>query len=228
MQQNQPAIPAPATPAPANTIAPQALAVPVSPATAQEMYEAMRTQRRVIEDQLQSQLSDRDEIVGPLRAGAVTGADRDGMEARLRTTDARITELQGQLARAEAQEAAAAGLPGATTDSPQEQRQELYQGAMAVGSMLLFVFAIPMSIAWARRAWRKNAVTIVLPPELTNRLDAIERSVETTAIEVERIGEGQRFVTQLMAARSDAGALPVARAAAREASRDVGGGAASG
>lgn len=224
MQQNQPVIPAPATPAPANTIAPQAPALPASPATAQEMYEAMRTQRRVIEDQLESQLTDRDELVGPLRAGAVTGADRDGLEARLRATDARITDLQAQLARAEAQEAAAAGLPGATTESPREQRQDLYEGAMVVGSMLLFVFAIPMSIAWARRVWRKNAVTIVLPPELTNRLDAIERSVETTAIEVERIGEGQRFVTQLMAKRGDAGALPVAR----KASGDVGGGAASG
>jgi hypothetical protein len=141
----------------------------------------------------------------------VTGADREGLEGRLKTTDARITELQAALARAEAQEAAAAGLPGATSDSPEEQRAELYKGAMVVGSMLLFVFAIPMSIAWARRVWRKHAVTIVLPPELTDRLEAIERSVEATALEVERIGEGQRFVTQLMAKRGEAVPLPANR-----------------
>jgi len=218
MTQDQPAASAsPGSPVPASagatTLVPQA---PVSAATARDMLEAMRAQRRVIEQQLRTQLEDRDGLAESVRSGNVTGADHEGLEARLKSTDARITELQAALARAEGQEAAAAGLPGATSDSPEEQRAELYQGAMVVGSMLLFVFAIPMSIAWARRIWRKNAVTIVLPPELTSRLDAIERSVETTAIEVERIGEGQRFVTQLMAKRSEAAALPLARDSASD------------
>ena len=84
----------------------------------------------------------------------------------------------------------------------------MFEAALAIGAVLMFVFAIPMSIAWARRIWRKNAVTIVLPPELTGRLDAIERGVESTAIEVERIGEGQRFVTQLLAQRGESVSLP--------------------
>lgn len=208
MLQSQPAIPAPASPAPAQSIAPQA---PVSAATAREMYEAMQAQRRVVEDQLRSQENVRDEIAGELRAGNVTGADREGLEGRLKSTDARITELQGQLARAEAQEAAAAGLPGATSESPERAQKQFEEAAWVVGTIMLFVFAVPMSIAWARRVWRKNAVTIVLPPELTQRLDAIERSVESTAIEVERVGEGQRFVTQLMAKRGETAALPLER-----------------
>jgi len=217
MPQDQPAAPAPpGMPVSLTTVTPQA---PVSAATAREMYQAIRAQRVILENQLNSQLSDRRSIAERLRAGNATGADAEGLVARLKVVDARILELQAQVARAETQEAAAAGLPGATVQSPTEKEAQREQkeaqrmeGAIVVGTILLFIFAIPMSIAWARRLWRKNAVTIVLPAELTERLDGIERGVEATAIEVERIGEGQRFVTQLMAQRSDAAALPAAEA----------------
>lgn len=206
MTQDQPAAPAsPGTPAPATTLAPPA---PVGAATAREMYEAMQAQRRVVENQLNNTLSDRRSIAERLRAGNASGADAAGLEARLKVLDTRILELQAQLARAETQEAAAAGLPGATAESPEQFEEDLLEGALVVGTILTFIFAIPLSIAWARRIWRKHAVTIVLPPELTDRLNSIERGIEATAIEVERIGEGQRFVTQLLAKRADALALP--------------------
>lgn len=205
MRQDQPAMPALPSPATATTTVP---AVPVPPATAREMYEAMRAQRQVLDNQLSGVKSDRRSIAEALRNGNVMGADREGLEARLKAADARILDLEGQVARAEAQEAAAAGLPGATTESPEKREQEMVEAALAIGAVLLFVFAIPMSIAWARRIWRKNAVTIVLPPELTGRLEAIERGIDSTAIEVERIGEGQRFVTQLLAQRPEGASLP--------------------
>ena len=44
-----------------------------------------------------------------------------------------------------------------------------------------------------------------LPAELAERLERIERAVETTAIEVERIGEGQRFLTRALGEGSVAG-----------------------
>ena len=57
-------------------------------------------------------------------------------------------------------------------------------------------------IAFSRRLWKKTAVTVSLTPDLDRRLDAIDRTLESTALEVERIGEGQRFVTQLLANRA--------------------------
>ena len=39
-------------------------------------------------------------------------------------------------------------------------------------------------------------------PSIMERLDRIEQSVEAIAVEVERIGEGQRFLTGLAAERS--------------------------
>ena len=50
----------------------------------------------------------------------------------------------------------------------------------------------------ARRLWpwRQSAIAST-SPELTNRLTNLEASVDAVAIEVERIGEGQRFMTQI-------------------------------
>jgi len=48
-----------------------------------------------------------------------------------------------------------------------------------------------------RRLWRRRgAAPPALPPELTDRLTYLEQSVDAVAIEVERIGEGQRFITR--------------------------------
>src|SRR6266516_955159 len=41
-------------------------------------------------------------------------------------------------------------------------------------------------------------------PELQDRLARVERIVEATAIEVERISEGQRFTTKLLSERKSA------------------------
>ncbi len=50
----------------------------------------------------------------------------------------------------------------------------------------------------ARRLWRRRGAAIPAPPpEITDRLTDLEQSVNAVAIEVERIGEGQRFVTRL-------------------------------
>jgi hypothetical protein len=43
---------------------------------------------------------------------------------------------------------------------------------------------------------------------LEQRLERIEQAVETIAVEMERMGEGQRFVTKLLAGRAPAAAEP--------------------
>jgi hypothetical protein len=168
------------------------------------MYEAIRAQRRVIEQQISDQQSLRRSIAERLRDGNVNGADRSGLEGRLTAVDQRILQLDAQLATAEAQEARAAGEPGAIVQRPPNPSEDIAEVIAVLGGISMFVFVLPLSIAWARRIWRKHAVTISLSPEMTQRLDGIERAVEATALEVERIGEGQRFVTQLMASRADA------------------------
>ena len=60
----------------------------------------------------------------------------------------------------------------------------------------------------ARRVWRRSTLAPALPAEFGDRLGSMERAIDAVAIEVERIGEGQRFVTQLLAERATAAGLP--------------------
>ena len=70
------------------------------------------------------------------------------------------------------------------------------------------VFAIPAVVLITKMSFRHKEKMASLQgggPErqadLEARLDRIEQAVDTIAIEMERIGEGQRFVTKLLAER---------------------------
>jgi hypothetical protein len=43
---------------------------------------------------------------------------------------------------------------------------------------------------------------VKIAPEITSRLERIEQAVDSIAIEVERISEGQRFTTKLLTERA--------------------------
>lgn len=75
----------------------------------------------------------------------------------------------------------------------------VFSGAMAVLGCLTGVI-----VTWLKYGSRKAA-----PRELNGRLDEIverlarlENSIDATAVEVERISEGQRFTTKLLADRN--------------------------
>lgn len=182
----------------ATTVAPVG---PSGPFTAREIYEAAQMQRRLIRDQLSSAEGQRDEVARELRQPDVQGVDKEGLEQQLRALDIRVLDLRQQLADAQLRESQAAAMPGSTQPSPEQVSADRFEVAMTIGVMLTLVLAVPLVIAYARRLWKKSAVTLSMTPELDRRLDTIERAIETTAVEVERIGEGQRFVTQLMASR---------------------------
>lgn len=187
-------------------VAPQA----GGPYTAREMYEAAQVHRRLVRDQLNGAESERQQVAQQLRQPDVIGADRAGLEQRLAVLDTRVLDLQNQLSEAQNREAQAAAVPGATRESPEEAAADRFEVAMTVGLLITLFLAVPIVIAYARRLWKKSAVVLSMTPELDRRLDSIDRALETTALEVERIGEGQRFVTQLLAKRGDAqaAALP--------------------
>jgi len=70
---------------------------------------------------------------------------------------------------------------------------------------VLGMIGYPLARAFARRIEAGRSAPSTLSPELSDRLDRIERAVESVALEVERISEGQRFVTKLLAGRDQAG-----------------------
>jgi hypothetical protein len=66
-----------------------------------------------------------------------------------------------------------------------------------IGIMAGLVAATKVILAIIRRPRAPAA----LPSDLTERLERIERAVDVTALEVERIGEGQRFLTRALGER---------------------------
>ena len=74
------------------------------------------------------------------------------------------------------------------------------------------IFAIPAVVLIVRMSFRHKEKMAALTGSTQNnaaleaRLTRIEEAVETIAVEIERMGEGQRFVTKLLA--EGAGKLP--------------------
>jgi hypothetical protein len=61
---------------------------------------------------------------------------------------------------------------------------------------------VPIARAYARRLDREPRQPS-LPPDVTARLERMEQAIDSIAIEVERISEGQRFTTKLLSERVD-------------------------
>jgi hypothetical protein len=194
--------PAPqATPAPPGPgAAPQAVAAAPSRAGAAEIYQAFRAQREQLGEQLRSLENKRGELVQSLQQPKLVAADRAGLEKRVVEIDGRISDADKQIAASDAEVARSAAVPGAAIQPPQPPRSGPPDEAYALGALFVVVAFLPLSIAWARRIWRRSAaVTVHMTNQLSERMSSIERGVEAVAVEVERIGEGQRFVTQLLA-----------------------------
>lgn len=64
-------------------------------------------------------------------------------------------------------------------------------------TVAVIAIGVPLVRAFGRWLDRRGAPPAV-PPEVTRRLEAIEQAIETVAVEVERISEGQRFTSKLL------------------------------
>lgn len=65
---------------------------------------------------------------------------------------------------------------------------------------MIAIVAHPLVQAIARRMEQKSAPRV--PSDVTTRLERMEQAIDAIAVEVERISEGQRFTTRLLADRS--------------------------
>ena len=98
------------------------------------------------------------------------------------------------------------GEPGLTTGTGEQLPFPVEIPPQAVDIAVAFFFTIaavfigtPLARAYARRMDRKGVAGPTTGPEVVPRLDRIEQAVDAIALEVERISEGQRYVTKLMA-----------------------------
>ncbi|HVE79650.1 MAG TPA: hypothetical protein VNA89_12335 [Gemmatimonadaceae bacterium] len=171
------------------------------PATPADVYQGLRAQRRELARQLEWLEEKRSELQGELQDPTVSGPNRTGLEQRLADLDQRIAAIDKQMGATEAELSRAAAVPGAATEVPSMAGGGgPPDAAYVMGSLFMVVVLFPLSIALARRLWRRGTAAVTaLPAELMRQLAQLEQAVAAIAIEVERIGEGQRFMSKLMA-----------------------------
>jgi hypothetical protein len=202
---------APATPVtPGVTfVTPQAVAG--APVTARDLA-ALKAQRSELSDQLISATNRREEIAKQLQTA--TGANKAGLEQRMAVLDARIARLEIEIDQS-------GQLLASTPYATVMQQQNPIRNAGPTISMnavpILIVFTIfvlcPVALAFARSLWKRGSQPrVVTDRDTVVRLERMEQAMDAIAIEIERVSEGQRFVTRLLAEGKTAIPIPAVNA----------------
>jgi hypothetical protein len=173
---------------------------------------ALRVEVRELNIQLQGLQAQWDGLRSQLDVMLRTNPARPGVQQAWADVGVQIAKVKGDIAYREARIAQIEGRVSGTSAPPPGglfRRGIDPNVAMPLAMVLFMTLGLPVSIAWARRIFRGRPQPTPLPPEYSSRLDNIERAIDAVAIEVERISEGQRFVTKIFAQRQD----PAAKAA---------------
>jgi hypothetical protein len=135
---------------------------------------------------------------------------RPALQQQSADIGSQLAQVEGKIAEVQARVAQAEGRSQPGTIEPPPFPGGFRRGPdpdMIVGMTfaLAICIALPLSIAYARRLWRGKPPQPALSSdrfdEVVQRLNRLEHGVESIAIEIERISEGQRFVTKVFAER---------------------------
>lgn len=164
----------------------------------------LRARRSELSDQLSRAWNRREDVTDEMLEAS--GVERAGLEQRLAVIDGRIVQIEADIAATEraltnapsgllGAEARAEAAAEAALEASRPPIDDEVVGAIGIMGMILLV---PIVIARARRIWKTPQVPRSMPVAAEGRLERIEQAVEAIAVEVERVSEGQRFVTRLM------------------------------
>jgi hypothetical protein len=194
----------------------QVLEFPARPLSAREV-QALRARGSELSRQLTSANNRRNELANALEDAS--GGPRAGIEQRIAQLDQRIMGIEADIAAngrllASARAGLAEGSSG--TAAPPPNPFGMSPGNVtALGIVGTLFVLFPIAIAAARSIWKRGGRQAPAPAsaESSERMERLEQAVDAIALEVERISEGQRYVTRLLTEGS-APALSVGQKAA--------------
>ncbi len=167
----------------------------------------LRARRDLLSNQLERVGERRGQLASELsNTSFAEAAARRGLEQRLQVLDEQVVQLERDIVATDRQLASAPPQLLAQTEEQREERRNegpdeddlLGFGASGFGLGILVMLAAARIRRWRRRGDRAaGARDAAAPPD--PRIDRLAHAVDAIAVEVERIGEGQRFVTQLLA-----------------------------
>jgi hypothetical protein len=145
------------------------------------------------------------------RINVSSDAGPQGLLAQRTVLDNDILKLQMDMAGTRAQLASRMGVPTERLgpngrymgQAPFDYSRRGPDPDVIVGMSFTLAIAVafPLAIAYARRIWRGKPSASSQTDTVAPRLDRLEQAVDAIAIEIERVAEGQRFVTKVLAER---------------------------
>ena len=178
------------------------------PDTVAEVEELL-AQRRELNDQL-SNVSERRRSLARDLAATTDQSARVGLEGRLAVLDQRILQMETDLATTGRQlTSAPAELVSHTEHQNLISEDDGYEEGMFTGGFTVLFFAL-VALFLSRRRWKRTRVAkpAEVGGESSQRLERLEHGMDAIAVEIERISEGQRFVTRLLSESQNALAQP--------------------
>lgn len=175
--------------------------ITISPPRTAADIDALQARREELSNQLTSVDGRRSKLMSQMRQTGDPTAVK-GLQDRLALLDARQLQLESDLAQTGQQlSSTSAGLL-ATSSSGAPVFAGLGAGQTLALSIVFTIFVLgPLAIGFARTMFRRSARPGPPPAifaETAQRLERVEAAVDTIALEIERISEGQRFVTKLL------------------------------
>jgi len=214
MLQATTAPPAPQVPtapkAPTTTVTTDIVTSPIAgvPTTVRDI-QALRAKRSELSNQLESAAGRRARLSGQLVGKE--GADRAGIEARIGVLDKRIMQLESDIAETGRLLTMAPNALVASTEASRGPGNMDPDAIAALGGVFMIFVLAPIAFSAARMMWKRTNRPPA-PPALSNeavqRLERLEQGMDAIAIEIERVSEGQRFVTKLLSDAHNSPMLP--------------------
>lgn len=172
-------------------------------------FRALQQRERTLRGQLQDAAERRNSVAGNLRDADEQA--RQGYVERLKVLDARILGLENEISNTVARLAAAPAQARneATVSQVRPEQvaanvENILERAIPIVAIVTVFGIFPVAIAMSRFIWKRStSPTVRAGPDrgTQDRLEQLQQSIDAIAIEVERISEGQRFVTKLMSDR---------------------------
>jgi hypothetical protein len=140
------------------------------------------------------------------RLKGAQGADKAGLEQRLSVLDNRIARIELDI---EQNGRELASLPAAQVSSTQtpfdfgSSSDGRFKGNVTGIVVVFTIFVLcPIAVSISRLFWKRSSAPrplAAVPADTTQRLERMEQAMDAIAIEIERVSEGQRFVTRILA-----------------------------
>ncbi|MEP6835512.1 MAG: hypothetical protein ABJB74_19150 [Gemmatimonas sp.] len=170
-------------------------------------YSQLRARGDELSRQLRSATSRRDGLARDLRRAS--DQVREGVQSQITELNGRIVLLEKDIAQNGQSLATAKGLEAAAGSLEDASSSQLGPASfmpspddMTAITIVFTLFVLcPIALSLSRLIWKRASrigMTAPVSRESDMRMERVEQAVDAIAVEVERISEGQRFVTQLM------------------------------